>query len=141
MHVRVGGGTTFAVYLPAIASAVVPKPVADETAVYRGTERLLVVEDEPLLRTGLVAFLQRCGYSTVEAPSAVAALDVWRSEQGSIDLVITDIVRPRHAGSELAAHARDVTRCDQSRALADEAPNDPSTDRGLQRPREALRDA
>jgi signal transduction histidine kinase/CheY-like chemotaxis protein len=129
VHGATDGGTTFAVYLPAIESVVIPKPVVDETAVDRGTERLLVVEDEPLLRTGLVAFLQRCGYSTIEAPSAVAALDVWRSENDSIDLVITDIVMPGGmTGRELAAHLhreRPALPIIFTSGYADEAPNDP----------------
>jgi PAS domain S-box-containing protein len=122
-------GTSFSVYLPAIDSAVVAKPVVDETGVYRGTERLLVVEDEPLLRTGLVAFLQRCGYSTIEAPSAIAALDVWRAEQAKIDLVITDIVMPGGmTGRELAAHLhreRPALPIIFTSGYADEAPDDP----------------
>jgi PAS domain S-box-containing protein len=122
-------GTTFSVYLPAIESAVTVKPIVEDTGAYRGTERLLVVEDEPLLRTGLVAFLQRCGYSTIEAPSAIAALDVWQAERSSIDLVITDIVMPGGmTGRELAAHLhreQPTLPVIFTSGYADEAPDDP----------------
>ena len=124
-----GAGTTFAVYLPAVDSAVVPKPVDESAAACRGSERLLVVEDEPLLRTALVAFLQRCGYSTIEAPSAIAALDVWRAEHAEIDLVITDIVMPGGmTGRDLAAQLhreRPALPIIFTSGYADEAPDDP----------------
>ncbi len=102
---ELGKGSTFIVFLPATAEpATVPilEP-APGAAAERGTETILVVEDEPVLRDMAHLILQDCGYSVLEAGTGVEALEVWESHRGKIDLVVTDMVMPGGmTGRELA---------------------------------------
>ncbi|HLL24555.1 MAG TPA: PAS domain S-box protein, partial [Kofleriaceae bacterium] len=96
-------GTTFTLYLPVLTTPAPPRRRSRTIAMEPGTETLLLVEDEAPLRAGIGAFLRRCGYTTLEAPSAVAAINVWRQHRESIALVVTDIVMPDGmTGRELA---------------------------------------
>ena len=68
-----------------------------------GTETILVVEDEPVLRDMAQVILQDCGYHVFEAGSGVEALEVWKRQRGDIDLVLTDVVMPEGmSGMDLA---------------------------------------
>ena len=89
-----GKGTTFRVYLPVIRDLqIIEKhPVAEE--VCRGTETILLVEDDIAVCALSRNMLERCGYKVVEANSGAAALEVWEKFQGQIDLVLTDMVMP-----------------------------------------------
>ena len=89
-----GKGTTFRVYLPVIRDLQIieKRPVAEE--VCRGTETILLVEDDIAVCALSRNMLERCGYKVVEANSGAAALEVWEKSQGQIDLVLTDMVMP-----------------------------------------------
>jgi DNA-binding response OmpR family regulator len=103
-HVEVysekGQGTTFKIYLPAVAEA------ADETArptpvqVFGGRETVLVVEDQAEVRKFAVAVLKSYGYRVIAAENADDAMLLCERER--IDLVLTDVVMPRISGRELA---------------------------------------
>ncbi len=102
----VGHGTTFRVYLPRNAGA--PPEEERKTEVrmdaLRGTETILLVEDEPALRDLVRTILSQLGYRILEAPSGVQALDVWEQNRAEIDLLLTDLVMPDGmTGMELAA--------------------------------------
>jgi two-component system, cell cycle sensor histidine kinase and response regulator CckA len=92
---RAGQGTTFEVFLPAINS--VAGKSSDTTideALPRGTETILVVEDEAPVRELVSSVLTAQGYRILEAASGVKALEVWRQHRDVIDLLLTDIVMP-----------------------------------------------
>ncbi len=100
-----GQGTTFRVYVPAAASA--PCSVAEHApnvpAVRGGTETILLVEDEPLVREMVRTVLSEYHYRILEAGDGVEALSVWEQNQGRIDLIVTDMVMPAGmTGRELA---------------------------------------
>jgi signal transduction histidine kinase/CheY-like chemotaxis protein len=98
-------GTTFIVYFPAITAPVASKApnAAAETTVPRGTETILVVEDEPVLRDMAHVILEDCGYRILEARSGVEALQIWKLHGGSIDLLLTDMIMPEGiSGMDLA---------------------------------------
>jgi two-component system, cell cycle sensor histidine kinase and response regulator CckA len=78
-----------------------------ETDVNRGSETILLVEDEPPVRNLVRNSLERYGYSVVEAESGASALEVWPQHKDSIDLLLTDMVMPDGmTGKELADRLR-----------------------------------
>jgi two-component system, cell cycle sensor histidine kinase and response regulator CckA len=93
---EVGKGSTFKVFFPASGEfATAPAPVTSPAApVQGGSETILVVEDEPVLRDMAHLILQDCGYQVLEAGSGAEALQVWERNPGRIDLVLSDVVMP-----------------------------------------------
>jgi len=67
-----------------------------------GSETVLLVEDEPSLRSLLRELLESFGYSVLEAGQGVDALRVAGEHRGTIDLLLSDIVMPQMTGNELA---------------------------------------
>jgi two-component system cell cycle sensor histidine kinase/response regulator CckA len=98
-----GGGTTFKIYLP-VASADEPEtePPAPEPARLEGTESILLVEDDPLVRELVRVLLEEFGYRVLVAESPEEAEAVCRDGAGPIDLLLADLVMPRLSGPELA---------------------------------------
>jgi len=108
---QVGVGTTFSIYLPPLAEAAVPaqKQPAEQAAapVRGGQERVLVVEDEPVLLELAVTVLQEHGYQVASASTGAEALSVWKARPGGFDLLLTDMVLPEGlSGLELAEQLR-----------------------------------
>jgi PAS domain S-box-containing protein len=102
-----GEGTRFDIYLPRVEDPASESPAASP-APPRGTETVLVVEDETSLRLLLRAMLPAYGYEVRVAPTALAAIDICSQSPGdaSIDLLLTDIVMPDMNGLELARRIR-----------------------------------
>jgi PAS domain S-box-containing protein len=95
VYSEVGQGTAFRIYLPRLATATVPLPVTASVPTARGgRETILVVEDEPALRTAVCQALTQMGYDILEASNGVRALEVWRQHRDRIDLLLTDLVMP-----------------------------------------------
>jgi CheY-like chemotaxis protein len=98
-----GKGATFTVVLP---SQPAPRrrgnSGASLRAVPRGTETVLVVEDEDAVRRIVKIALESAGYQVIEARSGSEALEVVRRHAGAIHLVVTDVVMPEMSGRELA---------------------------------------
>jgi len=91
---EVGHGTTFQVFLPVTEKSpeiIVEKP---EPLLPGGRERILMVEDEALLRELVESVLVERGYRVLTASSAVEALQIWNEHNAEIDLLLTDIVMP-----------------------------------------------
>ncbi len=97
-----GQGTTFRIYLPEVAEQV---DVAEERpiSVGQGSGVILLVEDEPEVRSLSLRVLSRAGYTVLPATDGEDALRLCREYDGAIDLVLTDVVMPRLGGGELAA--------------------------------------
>jgi CheY-like chemotaxis protein len=108
---RVGVGTTFEIFLPAIQQ--MPMPAASpraEATVLGGSENILLVEDDATVRLLTRRMLEAHGYRVWEAASGREALGVWRGLTGRIDLLLTDIVMPDGvSGRELADQLRAQT--------------------------------
>src|SRR5262249_11605302 len=68
---------------------------------YRGSETILLVEDEQEVRTLVSRSLQQCGYTVLEAENGAAALEIAR-RRGDLDLIITDLVMPVMGGNRVA---------------------------------------
>jgi two-component system cell cycle sensor histidine kinase/response regulator CckA len=106
----IGMGTTFQLYFPALnTGAVESEDHNDATpAVRGGSETILLVEDEPVLRDFVGQTLRDYKYRVLEAGSGVEALKVWEKHEGKIDLLLTDMVMPEGmSGSHLARHLRE----------------------------------
>jgi PAS domain S-box-containing protein len=100
---ELGQGTTFKVYLPRVdASPERAQPAAAPVANCRGSETLLVVEDEEGVRTLVRDYLQTSGYTVLEAGRGEEALRIACEHAGEISLMITDVVMPGMNGRELA---------------------------------------
>jgi two-component system, cell cycle sensor histidine kinase and response regulator CckA len=94
-----GQGTTVRVTLPLHLGLVAPSPPATEPpAPATGTETLLLVEDEALLRSLLARALRAAGYQVLVAADGEEALAIFEREGQQIQLVITDLVMPRLGG-------------------------------------------
>jgi two-component system cell cycle sensor histidine kinase/response regulator CckA len=72
----------------------------------RGTETILLVEDDTDVRIATRRLLERMGYHVLEAGTPQAALDLAVVHRGSIDAVLTDVVMPGMSGPALAAEIR-----------------------------------
>ncbi|NUP04835.1 MAG: PAS domain S-box protein [Polyangiaceae bacterium] len=97
-----GKGTTFKIYLPRVEADVdIPQPVAPP-ATSRGTETLLVVEDEEQVRAIVLNALRRHGYHVIAARNAGEALLICETHADPIDLLLTDVVMPEMSGPDLA---------------------------------------
>ncbi|MBX7256832.1 MAG: response regulator [Candidatus Hydrogenedentes bacterium] len=100
-----GKGSAFRVYLPSTQEEVPAGEVGTVTRSLRiGTETVLVVEDEDMVRGPVVKVLQMDGYETLEAGSGEEALKIIESFEGTIHLMVTDVVMPGMNGRELAEH-------------------------------------
>jgi CheY-like chemotaxis protein len=102
-----GVGTTFNVYLPATPE---PQPNAGAEAIAespKGTETVLLVEDEPAVRAMTQAALQRHGYTVLPAASGSEALRIARANEGAIKVVLTDVVMPGMSGPQLVEQLRE----------------------------------
>jgi CheY-like chemotaxis protein len=99
----IGQGTTFTVVLPAAG-----EPVEDPGHPAQDPHRptLLLVEDEPALRTLVVTMLEEEGYLILQAGNGLDAIALAERHRGDIDLLLTDVVMPRMSGPELAQRLR-----------------------------------
>jgi PAS domain S-box-containing protein len=101
-----GKGTEFRILFPARAKA----PRAPLAKVHKraagGSETILVVEDEEIVRKPIVRLLKRLGYQVLSAGSAAEALAVEQEHAATIDLLFTDVVMPGRNGRELAEDMR-----------------------------------
>lgn len=101
---KVGAGTTFNIYLPRINEPGV-KALEEESEpgqIPKGTETILVVEDEAPVRSLIRQILEECGYQILEASNGVEALLVCEKFEHKIDLLLTDVVMPKMGGRDLA---------------------------------------
>ena len=96
-------GTTFKIYLPRVEDVpTVVEPAASLPAPHRGSETILVVEDEDALRTLVQTVLLANGYTVLEASQGEEALEICKRQDGIIHLMLTDVVMPKMNGRELA---------------------------------------
>jgi two-component system cell cycle sensor histidine kinase/response regulator CckA len=104
VYSELGEGTSFKVYLPLVAgdSATVLTAVPSDGRVRRGSETVLLVEDEAPVRVLARTILERSGYHVLEAQSGGDALLICEQHRARIHLLLTDVIMPRMSGRELA---------------------------------------
>jgi PAS domain S-box-containing protein len=99
-----GQGATFRIYLPRVdAPADRGSGVRSRGTIPKGSETILLAEDETEVRELAREALQRGGYAVFEARDGAEALRLAEAFQGRIDLLVTDVVMPNLGGPELAA--------------------------------------
>ena len=103
-----GRGAAFRIYLPVVQEERSAEADAQRGCMDRGgSETILVVEDEESLLRMMVQSLKSCGYTTLSASSAAAAIELLeKGGHGTISLLLTDIVMPSMGGPDLAKEVR-----------------------------------
>jgi len=131
-HIQVesepGIGTSFVIYWPTIDPE--PQSISDEKAepLPRGSETILVVEDEVTVKEMIKGVLQAQGYRVVCAGSAEEAQELFRRSDQPIDLLLTDVVMSGQSGPDL--YTQLVTESPELRALFISGHTDPLEEKG-----------
>lgn len=100
---RQGRGTTFSIYLPRTKEEGSRPGIAEATPEhYRGSETILLVEDEDSVRQIVRTVLEQNGYTVLECRNGAEALGTFAQDHEGIDLLITDMVMPGMSGIEIA---------------------------------------
>ena len=103
VHSEEGVGTTFKIYLPQVEAEDQPPVIEPSTGSSRtGTEIILLVEDEEIVRNLTSQVLSEKGYQVLEADHAEQALKLSAQFDSAIDLILTDMIMPGMNGKELA---------------------------------------
>jgi signal transduction histidine kinase/ActR/RegA family two-component response regulator len=101
-----GRGTEFRLFFPELNSPDSAAGLAaedpSESTLIQGTETILVVEDEDMVRKLTCSVLRRAGYNVLEVAGSLEAIGVLKNHQGTIHLVLTDVIMPGMTGDELA---------------------------------------
>jgi CheY-like chemotaxis protein len=98
-----GKGTTFQIFFPAIDQAAAPHPVVQQShQSNRGTETVLVVEDEPKIADVIATTLTRRGYEVLVANNGSDAEQFAAKHAGPIHIMLIDVVMPKPSGREIA---------------------------------------
>ncbi len=106
-----GRGTTLKIYLPRVEEPVEPsRPAQLAGELPKGSETILLAEDERDVRDVAREFLDMCGYTVLEAKDGVQAIEIATRHPGPIHLLVTDMVMPGMSGRELAARLAPLRR-------------------------------
>ena len=101
---EVGLGTTFRVYFPQVDEKVIPREAGEpQRALARGSETILLVEDEERVRSLVHSVLEASGYEVLAAQHGQEALAVLKRHPSPVQLLVTDVVLPEMSGPELVA--------------------------------------
>ena len=102
-----GQGATFKIYLPRVDSPAETLVSERLDLVFdRGTETVLLAEDDNSLRALTAQMLRGAGYTVLEAADGKAALEIANGHLSSIDMVLTDVIMPGMSGGDLIVHLR-----------------------------------
>jgi CheY-like chemotaxis protein len=102
-----GDGTTFNVYLPATEIEVVEEKRADE-ALVRGSENVLLVDDEDLIIDVGEQILKRMGYTVLVARSGSEAIEIYSKKKDDIEMIVLDMIMPDMSGGEAYDRLREI---------------------------------
>ncbi len=103
VHSELGQGTTFKVYFPREEAAATPQIAPFNPATLRGSETILLVEDQEQVRAVALGILKRSGYHVIVARDANEAVRLCERHPDTVHLLVTDVVMPQMSGAELAS--------------------------------------
>jgi CheY-like chemotaxis protein len=103
-------GTTFCIDLPIAQKAPVSIPDHDAEPLPKGSERILLVDDESPIVKMQQQNLERMGYSVTTNTNSIKALEAFRAHPDKFDLVITDMTMPNMTGDTLAHEVKTIRR-------------------------------
>jgi len=103
VYSELGIGTEFHIYLPVVRNYFEERSAQTEKPIERGTEQILLVDDEEAIVFMEKQILERLGYSVVSRTSSVEALEAFRTNPDKFDMVITDMAMPNMSGDKLAS--------------------------------------
>lgn len=100
VHSKKGVGTTFTIYIPASDKSIVKEEKPSEDII-KGSETVLLVDDEPTMIDVGVEILETIGYKALTARNGIEALKIYAQNRENIDIVIIDLIMPQMGGGEL----------------------------------------
>jgi two-component system cell cycle sensor histidine kinase/response regulator CckA len=103
-----GAGTIFEIYFPREKEGHLEPVARQKTRGPRGTETILVAEDEESVRKLVLAVLGQSGYTVIEARDGKEALELFEKHRERVDMVLTDIVMPQLNGFELGSEIQKI---------------------------------
>ncbi len=95
-----GQGSVFSIYFPASEALIQPDPIVSERIV-EGDETILLVDDEEMILDVGVQFLEKLGYTVLEAKGGREAIQIYQENKDNIDMIILDMIMPDMGGSEV----------------------------------------
>lgn len=104
---EVGEGTTFSIYLP-LEWCKPADPLNEKPCMLRGSETILLAEDDAAVRGITTAILRECGYAVIPAVDGEDALHRFTIHKGRIDLVMFDVIMPRMNGKKACDAIREI---------------------------------
>jgi len=105
---KVGAGTTFDIYLPASERAIHTERASPPEPVIKGTETILLVDDEPKVLDICERFLRSAGYSVLTAKNGREALATYEKNKTNVAIVVIDMIMPGMNGRELFDQLRAI---------------------------------
>jgi len=102
VYSEMGRGTTFKIYFPTIQKAAENKDVKTLPAMEKGTETILIADDEASIRKLIRDTLEPLGYTIFEAADGEEALALFNRNESKIDMLFTDVIMPKMTGKKLA---------------------------------------
>jgi CheY-like chemotaxis protein len=105
---ELGVGTTFRIYLPEVHAPQAAAKPARRKSGPRGTETVLLAEDEFQIRRFVTSMLERAGYTVLASGSPAEALELAAAHPGAIDILVSDMIMPGGTGPDLARQLREV---------------------------------
>ena len=105
-----GRGTTFKIYLPRVEEEDEFRGRPVEKEIPRGSETILVIEDDDSVRKLAIRFLETQGYLPLEAKQGEEALEIFQNYQGPIHLILIDVIMPGGSGPQVIERLKETSR-------------------------------
>jgi CheY-like chemotaxis protein len=102
-----GEGTTFDIYLPASEKEVIEEKKLPE-AVLKGTETILLVDDEDIIVSIGEKILKRMGYDVITAKNGKEAIELYKENKARVDIVVLDMIMPEMGGGETYDRLKEI---------------------------------